>query len=52
MGRLLRGRGPGTKAALGPAFPFALNASGQNFKSLWDSVPALAFLEPSACPVP
>jgi len=25
---------PATKAALGPAFPFALNASGQNFKSL------------------
>jgi len=25
---------PATKAALGPAFPFALNANGQNFKSL------------------
>jgi len=25
---------PATKAGLGPAFPFALNASGQNFKSL------------------
>jgi pimeloyl-ACP methyl ester carboxylesterase len=25
---------PATKAALGPAFPFVLNASGQNFKSL------------------
>jgi pimeloyl-ACP methyl ester carboxylesterase len=25
---------PATKAALGPAFPYALNASGQNFKSL------------------
>ena len=25
---------PATKAALGPAFPFALNATGQNFKSL------------------
>jgi hypothetical protein len=25
---------PATKAALGPAFPFALNAAGQNFKSL------------------
>jgi hypothetical protein len=26
---------PATKAALGPAFPFALNAAGQNFKSLF-----------------
>lgn len=25
---------PATKAGLGPAFPFALNANGQNFKSL------------------
>jgi len=25
---------PATKAALGPAFPFALNSDGQNFKSL------------------
>jgi pimeloyl-ACP methyl ester carboxylesterase len=25
---------PATKAALGPAFPFVLNAAGQNFKSL------------------
>lgn len=25
---------PATKAALGPAFPFALNVAGQNFKSL------------------
>jgi pimeloyl-ACP methyl ester carboxylesterase len=25
---------PATKAALGPAYPFALNANGQNFKSL------------------
>ena len=25
---------PATKAALGPAFPFVLNATGQNFKSL------------------
>lgn len=25
---------PATKAGLGPAFPFALNAAGQNFKSL------------------
>jgi hypothetical protein len=25
---------PATKAALGPAFPFALNANGQNFKSM------------------
>jgi len=25
---------PATKAALGPAFPYVLNASGQNFKSL------------------
>ncbi|MDN3920174.1 prolyl oligopeptidase family serine peptidase [Roseateles violae] len=25
---------PATKAALGPAFPFALNAAGQNFKAL------------------
>lgn len=25
---------PATKSALGPAFPFALNAAGQNFKSL------------------
>ena len=25
---------PATKAGLGPAFPFALNATGQNFKSL------------------
>ncbi len=25
---------PATKAALGPAFPYALNAAGQNFKSL------------------
>jgi hypothetical protein len=25
---------PATKAALGPAFPFALNANGQNFRSL------------------
>lgn len=25
---------PSTKAALGPAFPFALNAAGQNFKNL------------------
>jgi pimeloyl-ACP methyl ester carboxylesterase len=25
---------PATKAALGPAYPFALNAAGQNFKSL------------------
>jgi hypothetical protein len=25
---------PATKAALGPAFPFALNANGRNFKSL------------------
>ncbi|HEU5295405.1 MAG TPA: alpha/beta hydrolase [Burkholderiaceae bacterium] len=25
---------PATKAALGPAFPFVLNANGQNFKSL------------------